>query len=472
MKPFSDSSRISSNIQMLEAWIESHIAYKGLPGLSIGIVHDQELVWSRGFGFSDPDTKTPATTQTLYRIASITKVFTATAIMQLRDAGKLKLDDPIGKYLSWYKIKNRHPGSPTATIRHLLTHTSGLPRESAFPYWVDFQFPTREQIRQTLPDQETAYPVNTKWKYSNLAVTLAGEIVEAVSNEPYADYIRKHILDPLEMHSTAVFPTEEHKKRLARGYGRRLPDGSCMVMPYTDSRGLAPAANMASNVEDLARFISLQFRDEPVGARQILSGSSLREMHQIHWIQPDWKSGWGLGFGVKRLGNRIIVGHGGSLAGYRTRISFCPEEKVGAIVCINSNEGDPVFFADQVFLWVAPLLRETCAPTTPEKTPDPAWTQYVGKYRNLWWDARIMIFEGDLVLFDPTGDDPKSSLMKLVPEGENVFRMEGEDGSSSIGEKVFFEFAQDRKISRVKVGESYIYPVESWYDPMPGELPS
>ena len=472
MKSFSDSNRLLSNIQLIEAFIESRMAYKGLPGLSIGIVYDQDLIWSRGFGFSDPDTKTPATAQTLYRIASITKVFTATAIMQLRDAGKLRLDDPITKYLSWYKIQNRHPDSPTVTIRHLLTHTSGLPREAAFPYWVDFQFPTREQIRETLPDQETAYPVNTKWKYSNLALSLAGEIVEAVSNEPYADYIQKHIMDPLDMQSTAVFPTEEHKKNLAKGYSRRFPDGSSLVMPYTDSKGIAPAANMASNVEDLARFISLQFRDEPEGARQILRASSLREMCRIHWIQPDWKSGWGLGFGVKKLGQKIIVGHGGSLAGYRTRISFCPEEKIGAIVCINSNEGDPVSFADQIFHWVALAVGECQNRIEKEKTPNPAWTKYVGRYRNLWWDAQIMIFEGDLVLFDPMEDDPKTSMMNLVPEGEHVFRLEGEDGSSSIGEKVFFEFTQDEKISRVKVGESFIYPVESWYDPMPGERPS
>jgi len=197
-------TEVRNALKILEAWIESQMAYRQQPGLSIGIVHDQQLIWSKGYGYSDPEKKKQATPKTLYRIASISKLFTSTAIVQLRDAGKLLLDDPIIHYLTWFRIRHPFPDLPTITIRHLLTHSSGLPREAAFPYWTDFQFPTREQVKRSLTEQEIAFPPETQWKYSNLALALVGEIIAEVSGEPYAEYIHRHILEPLEMRSTSV----------------------------------------------------------------------------------------------------------------------------------------------------------------------------------------------------------------------------------------------------------------------------
>lgn len=199
-----DDPGVAGSLRLLEGWIQAHMAYRGLPGLSIGIVHDQKLVWSRGFGHADVVSKTPATAETLYRIASNTKTFTATAILQLRDRGKLRLDDPVSNYLPWFKVRSSFPDAPVITIRQLITHTSGLPRESAGPYWIDFEFPTRTQMIAALPSQEAPLAPETRLKYSNLAFALAGEIVASVSAEPYDQYVRKHILEPLGMASTAV----------------------------------------------------------------------------------------------------------------------------------------------------------------------------------------------------------------------------------------------------------------------------
>ena len=137
---------VASNIKLLEAWIESQMAYRSVPGMSVGVVYDQTLIWARGFGYADVEKKIPATPATIYRMASVTKTFTATAIMQLRDAGKLSLDDPVVKHLPWFKVKSRFHDAPAVNIRHLLTHTSGLPREAAYPYWTDNFFPPLEQI--------------------------------------------------------------------------------------------------------------------------------------------------------------------------------------------------------------------------------------------------------------------------------------------------------------------------------------
>src|SRR5947209_14572221 len=137
---------VASGIALLEAWIESQMAYRGVPGLALGIVSDQALVWARGFGRADRATKRPAAPETIYRIASISKLFTSVAIMQLRDAGKLGLDDPLERHLPGFDLRGRAAGAPPVTLRHILTHTAGLPREAPYPYWTDFDFPTRERI--------------------------------------------------------------------------------------------------------------------------------------------------------------------------------------------------------------------------------------------------------------------------------------------------------------------------------------
>jgi CubicO group peptidase (beta-lactamase class C family) len=124
-----------------------------LAGLSIAVVHDQAIVWSRGFGWADVDRKTPVTPDTRYRVASITKTFTATAIMQLRDAGKVRLDDRVQDYLPWFTPPTAHEDAPPITLRHILTHTTGLAREAPFPYWTELNFPTIEEIRAAVKTQ-------------------------------------------------------------------------------------------------------------------------------------------------------------------------------------------------------------------------------------------------------------------------------------------------------------------------------
>src|SRR5262249_38267610 len=163
---------------------------------SIGLVHDQALVWARGFGWASVERKAAAAPETLYRIASITKLFTATAILQLRDAGKLGLDEPLAAHLPWFGLKGAEPGAPPITIRPLLTPPAGLPREAGFPYWTDGRFPAPADLRARLPDQAPVLPVETRWKYSNLALTLAGEVVAAVSGEPWATCIQRRVLQP------------------------------------------------------------------------------------------------------------------------------------------------------------------------------------------------------------------------------------------------------------------------------------
>lgn len=454
--------KVTSAIELFEVWTESQMAYRGQPGLSVGIVHDQSLIWSRGFGSANLAQQIPATPSTIYRIASITKLFTSTCIMQLRDEGALQLDDPVAKHLPWFTIRNPHTDRPPVTIRHLLTHAGGLPREAAFPYWSTGEFPEREAIQAALCDQELAIPTESDWKYSNLGMALAGEIVAAISGMPYAAYVQKYILKPLGMQNTFVDAIAPDHPLLATGYGRRLPDNSREQSPYTDCRGIGAAANMASNVEDLAKFASLQFRSGARKGKQILAGSSLQEMHRVQWLNADWSAGRGIGFYVWRLGGRTMVGHGGALLGYRTEIQIAPAEKVAVIAMTNADDGLPLTYVEKLFQWVAPAIVAAAQPKAKPAAVQDEWHAYVGRYRNQWGDSQVMLYQGELVMVFPTDPDPLYGMIKFKPQGPHTFRIETSERFGNNGELAVFELDESGKVVRLILGNSYAYPVAGW----------
>ena len=148
-----DDPDVKGAERLFTSWIRGQLAYRNLPGLAVGVVSDQQLVWAQGFGFADVDKKTPMTPATKFRMASHSKLFTATAIMQLRDAGKVHLDDAVSAYLPWFHISPADADDPAITIEELLTHSAGLPREAG-PHWSELSFPDAEgvqTIRQNTP---------------------------------------------------------------------------------------------------------------------------------------------------------------------------------------------------------------------------------------------------------------------------------------------------------------------------------
>ena len=218
---------------------------------------------------------------------------------------------------------------------------------------------------------------------------------------------------------------------------------------------MMPAANLASTVEDLAKYESLQFRTGPAGGAQILKGSTLAEMQRVHWLQPDWKSGWGLGWGVSRRDDKTRIGHGGSVPGHRTQITMIPAEKFGVIVLTNAEDGRPSLYANQAIAIVAPAIAKAAAAAAGTVAPkaDPAWQKYVGLYT--WEDEAIhvAILDGKLSLFDTSDDNPWESKVTLEPVSENVFRMK--DGDQA-GETVTFTVDPSGRVTRFEAPGYYL----------------
>jgi CubicO group peptidase (beta-lactamase class C family) len=191
--PLAQRPEVAAALEVFDVWADWTAKNREQPAVSIGIVYDQDLIWAKGYGYANLAKKIPATPATAYRIASISKTFTAHALLQLRDAGKLQLDDPITKWIPELKLSKIDPQSPAITIRHILTHTSGIPREVDGTYWNDMNFPSREAMTPVLARMGVVWEPDKEWKYSNVALGLAGYIVEAASGEPYAEYMARHV---------------------------------------------------------------------------------------------------------------------------------------------------------------------------------------------------------------------------------------------------------------------------------------
>lgn len=446
-----DDPRVQAAIQVLDEWVRARVASREEPGLAIGIVYDQDLIWTKGYGWAEIETKRASSPSTLYRIGSISKLFTDTALMQLRDAGRLQLDDPVAKHLKWFSLTNVQPDAPAITIRHLMTHTSGMSREIPGPYWNDLKFPSREEMIRLVPAQGAIFPPETTWKYSNVALAVAGEVVAAVSGEPYAEYIDGHILRPLGMASTRVRP-EPSMPGLAIGYRKRVPGRPREREDFVDAGGLTPAANLASSVDDLARFVSLQLRDGTAGGAQVLTGSTLREMRRVQWLRPDWKSGQALGFWVKRVGESVRFGHDGSVPGFKSQIDIDADAKLGVIALGNGYEMDPLVYVNQAFAIVGPAVARASAVETPEPVADPAWSRYVGTYTWKHVDVEVMVLAGELTMFVPDAENPWDSRVVLKPVAAHTFRMVG--GGAS-GELLRFEVDSQGKVVSMTAGNYY-----------------
>lgn len=443
-----ESEAVREALAVVDVWLEAQQAYDRIPSFSAALVHDQELVWSAARGMAHPDRGVEATPETLYSICSISKLFTSVSVMQLRDRGALDLRDEIADHLPWYAVEQRFEGSPPVTVEGVLTHSAGLPRESNHPYWTgpDFPFPTREEIVDELGEQRTLYPARRYFQYSNLGLTLAGELVEELSGTAYADYVRSNVLEPLGMHDTFTEMPEEHRGgRLATGYGAFTRKGAREEVAFFQARGIAPAAGYASTAQDLARFASWQFRLEGDG-EEVLHAHTLDEMHRVHYVDPGFNTFWGLGFSVNRRNDKTFVGHGGSCPGFRSQLVLQKDEKIATVFLANAmvNAGS---YAYGIYDLVAEAIRGAADASDPPEsggTADgeddrPELDSFLGTYSGQPWgsETAVVRWKGALALMGLPTNNPASALTRLEHDEGDVFYRVRDDGER--GEDVVFE---------------------------------
>jgi CubicO group peptidase (beta-lactamase class C family) len=447
--------KVAEALELARVWLEAQRAYDQIPGVSAAIVHDQHVLWAGGYGLADVATRRPAAADTIYSICSISKLFTAVAVMQQRDAGRLRLDDAVSRHLPWFNIKSVGGESEPVSVEGVLTHASGLPRESDYPYWTgpDFTFPSRDQIIARVSGQQMLYPAETFWQYSNLGLTLAGEVAAAAAGMPYDELVQRGILDPLQLTSTTPeMPVDQRGRRLAMGYSGLGREGQRRPVPFFTTNGIAPAAGYASTVEDLAQFASWQFRLLAKGGTEVLKATTLREMQRVHWIDPDFTNSYGLGFAVWRSGEKTFVGHGGSCPGFRAQLLIRSDDRVATVFMANAQGVNAQQYAQRLYDIVGPAIAEASKRSAQaeqaEKPPDPGLSAYTGTYTSSFsaTETAVVLWQDGLAMLSLPTTDPMAALVRLKKVGDHTFRRVRKD--DSLGEPIVFELGSDGKARR------------------------
>lgn len=311
-------------------------------GLSLALVDDQQVVWVDGFGLADAKARISADADTIYRVGSISKLFTTTAAMQLVEQGKLELDKPLVNYVPDFSLRSRFPEALPVTIRSIMTHHSGIPSDYGKGMWTKNPQPINT-LPALLKDEYAAFPPDTVFAYSNLAMSLLGLAVQNASDQEFAAHMRQAVLAPLGMKhavfSTAIDSVPPAAKAYQGSEEKTEP-------PLRD----IPAGGLNASVRDMSRFIRMILAGGTINGHTIIKPETLREMFrsqnddvaldQDFHVGLGWMLGGLGGINIKNVGT--VAHHGGATLYHRAQIIVLPQVKLGVIVLSNSSGGQQV----------------------------------------------------------------------------------------------------------------------------------
>lgn len=333
--PRSDYASVAAAIQPM---ILREMDEKQLPAFSIALVDGNQIVWAQGFGYQDPEKKIPATAHTVYRVGSVSKLFTDIGIMQMVEAGKINLDAPVSQYIPDFHPQN--PFSQPITLRELMSHRSGLLREPPVGNYFDPTEPTLQATVQSMNSTQLVYAPGSHSKYSNAAIAAVGYTLEELNHQPFPEYLKRAVLLPMGMTESAFAPEPSLVRNLAKGYMWSY-DGTQFSAP-TFELGLAPAGCMYSTVTDLSQFLMVLFDGGRGPKQQVIKRETLEQMWVPQFTAPGEKKGFGLGFQVSELNGHRVIGHGGAIYGFATEVVGLPEERLGVVTVTTMDAANTV----------------------------------------------------------------------------------------------------------------------------------
>jgi CubicO group peptidase (beta-lactamase class C family) len=427
---------LDTTTRRLEHAVGTFVDEHRLPGCSAGVVADGGLAWSYGFGFADRVAGRRPDAGTLYRIASISKTFTASAVMQLRDRGLLRLDDPLVRFVPEARaIANPFGPVEDITIRRLLLHTSGLQGEHPLDDLRVEQWGSIAVLVSQLPRVRVVIPPDTLSKYCNIGYQLLGAVVERVSGAPFAGYVHDHLLVPLGLESTAFEPSDGLASRCAVGYDARHRSDDLRPALTLESADFEADGGLWSCVDDLARWAAFQVSDRD----DVLARSTREEMWR-QWIVGDrLETLQGLCWYWKPHGGEWFVGHSGGLHGFITKLLMSPDDRAAAIALLNGVGPAPELAADLLAIALEELrARPRPQPEHPPAPLDEHRAGLLGHYRSAYFgescdvewrdDALVMVVEGRTLRLSPTSDPDRYRIEEARPAGEDLVFLRDADG--------------------------------------------
>lgn len=414
----------------VERLFKAYVERQQMPGAVLGIIIDGELVWVKATGVRETKDKSPVTPETVFRIASMTKSFTAMSILKLRDEGKLSLDDPVARYIpAMADLPYPTKDAPTITIRHLLTHSGGFPEDNP---WGDRQLAQTDEtmrawIRAGLPFSTAP---GTGFEYSNYGFAMLGQVVAKASGRPYADYVRDNILRPLGMNSSTFDMNAVPRDQIALGY--RWEDNTWKDEPILAHGSFGSMGGLWTSARDLARYVAFflsAFPPRDDADNGPIKRSSAREMQQVGRFQTGGAfrnavdgqlifnaGGYGYGLGVSQdCRFAYTVGHGGGLPGYGSLMRWLPEYGVGLIAMSNRTYGG----FGGLFTDIAIALQKTGALQKRVVQPSPALLAAQADLSQLiikWDDAIANRIAADNLFLDIPAETRKARWEALAKQ--------------------------------------------------------
>ena len=343
LKPHRTELIQEGDYSYLKEYITAHIKKRmhqtNIVGLSIALIDDQQLVWADGFGYQNKEDHIKATDKSIYQLASVTKVITATAIMQLVERGLIDLDKPVDNYVPEFQIKSRFNKITPVTVRSLLTHHSGLPSDREINQFTRKPYEHFSIVLEHYRSEFAAYPPEFVWAYCNLGYNLLGVIIERVSGMAYEDYIHRNILKPLGMQSTTF-----HKEDIPAGLHSKVYKANTHSGYWYSYFRDRPAGGLLSSVYEMSLFMRMVLNNGILKGEIILQPGALEQMltAQNGDVPLDIGFELGLGWYLDRVCLRYAgryCGHGGDFAAIHTLMSLLPDHKLGVIVIANTDTG-------------------------------------------------------------------------------------------------------------------------------------
>jgi CubicO group peptidase (beta-lactamase class C family) len=319
----------------IDAYVVAQMKGLRIPGLALAIVHGDQVVHLKGYGVADPSGRA-VTPQTPFILGSLSKSFTALAIMQLVELDKVELDAPVQRYLPWFRVADE-AASGEITVRHLLNQTSGLSTKTgrAFQGNPDSSDGALEAVVRALRDVSlTEEPVGKAYQYSTVNYAVLGLIVQAVSVQSFEDHVQEHIFSPLDMRTSYTSQSAAQAHGLASGY--RYWFGQPIAADLPDNRSLRPAGYLISTVEDMAHYLIAQLNDGRYAGQTLISPQGIADMHQPAVSQGDDQSFYGMGWKIGQTGGVSSIWHDGSTFNYYANMTLVPSEGWGIVILQNA----------------------------------------------------------------------------------------------------------------------------------------
>lgn len=442
-------------------------------GTSVALVDDGDIVWTEGFGYADYENSINALPETVYGVGSVSKLFVATAIMQLAEQGKIDIDKPVKEYIPEFSINTRFPDSDPITIRSLMTHHSGIPGSLGYLSEKDDSISGYKNIVDLLKDEYVAYPPNYIFAYSNCGIDLLGVVIERVSGMDFNDYITQNILQPLEMDYSSFIATEKIKEFFSKSYDSISSEES--DDPFLKDNFCLPAGTLRSSVLNMSNFIKMVMNNGTYNDKKILNEKTLEEMltPQNEDIPLDFNFKIGLNWMLNDphldYVDKICY-HGGDTIYYHSMLSILPEHKLGVMVLCNSSLGSlfSPYIANEILI-AALEIKTGITPPEINKISEVILSQsemekYIGNYATLIGLLTITIEDNKLKVTSfgqtqtliPNEDDllsvegiPNFRLFIDNINGEKIIALESGSLISAIGKEYIKEEIPESWINRV-----------------------